>query len=183
MEEQKQATTQTESPKVDYESEAKRLQAELENEKAEKNKLKIASDNASREAAEYKRKEKERMTVEEQAKATHEEQEKAYKAVIVELNKTKAESVFAKKGWDEKEYSAVITTLADNVPPDKMVSVANEIANLVKSREDKIAELTKTALVKETKADVRGGTDSKGSDEIDQYFAKKKKPDNTLKFD
>lgn len=183
-EETKSAETTATTNKVDYEGEAKRLQAELETEKAEKAKLKIASDNASKEAAEYKRKEKERMTAEEQEKAKIEEQNNHYKQIVLELSKTKAESVFAKKGWEEKEYTSVIETLAANVAPEKMAEVANAITELVGSRETKIAALTRADMVKNTDNKVKSA-EKTGASDYKAYQEEKKQStaNRELKFD
>ena len=152
---------------------ATKLQAELEALKEEKEKLKKTLNDASKEAAELKRKEKERMSDEEKKAAEIEALQNDYKNMKIDLNKSKAEGVFAKKGWEETEYKPVIEALAANVPPENMSSVADEIAKLVGLREAKTAELTKTALTKDTDTKIKQGTKPEVS-EFKAYQEQKK---------
>lgn len=151
----------------------KKIQHELELALAEKKKLKESFDKTASEIAEYKRKEKERMTEEELKASEIEALKNDYKAVTLDLNKTKAEGVFAKKGWEESEYKGVIEALASNVPPEKMSDLATEITRLVEKREAKTAELTKTALTKDTDTKIKQGTKPEVS-EFKAYQEQKK---------
>jgi len=91
-----------ETPAVETKNETapdlQKIQAELEAALAREKKLKENFDKTASEVAEYKRKEKERMSDEEKKAAEIEALKNDYKAVTLDLNKTKAESVFAKKG-------------------------------------------------------------------------------------
>ncbi len=183
MAEEIKKDVQTTEQTKDIDKEANRLQQELEVALAEKKKLKEAFDKTSSEAAELKRKEKERMSEEDKERARIEELENNHKAVILELNKTKAESVFAKKGWEETEYKSVIEALSANVAPDKMVDVATEITKLVSARESKTSELTKNSLTKDTETEIKQKTSDSVSDFKNYQEQKKPSFEKKLKFD
>jgi len=175
-----------ETPAVETQTEAvpdlQKTQAELEAALAREKKLKEIFDKTASEVAEYKRKEKERMSDEEKKAAEIEALKNDYKAVTLDLNKTKAESIFAKKGWAETEYKGVIEALASNVPPEKMSEVASEITKLVDAREAKTAELTKTSLTKDMDSTIKKDTGNTVSDF--KAFQEQRKPtfDKKVKF-
>lgn len=137
--------TVLEEPIVDN-AEMVKLQAELD-------RIKKANDALSKENADHKRMDRERMTEEQVKEADALRKDEEFKQIRLELAKTKVETAFAKKGIEEAEYrplADLVIELGGNASHDTLTNLANGIADLVSVREAKVAELTKTALLKDS---------------------------------
>lgn len=99
-------TTATQTNELDY----KRLYEELQ---GKYDKLKTANDNTSREAAEYKRKERERMSEDEKRRAEAEEEKARYAETLKELQVFKYTAKLSKTIKDEKVLSEVARLMAE----------------------------------------------------------------------
>ena len=118
---------------------------------AERDRLKIASDNLSAENAAYKRKEREALTESERKQADDAEKEQRYVEMQSRLTQIEVEQIFVKSGIEEADYKNVVPlfTGADPLDIDGKKKLAQAIADLCGSVKTKTAELTKNSITKE----------------------------------
>lgn len=123
-------TNTTQTPEVDYKAEFERVQAENA-------RLKSAVDKTSSEVADYKRKERERMSEEEKSKAEQQEREAYYKKLERENALHRYSAKLAKTIQDESVIAEIASLYADG-EFDKAIDKQNDY--FIKQR----AELEKT---------------------------------------
>lgn len=105
--------------------------ASLEKEVAERAKLKKSFDATASEIAELKKANKAKMSEEEKREAELAERELHYKEMENQLNSMRVDTVFAKNGYDEKDYSDLSKKLVEACG-DKACDIVENIVAFVK---------------------------------------------------
>lgn len=98
---------------TDYKALYEKTVASLEKEVAERAKLKKSFDATASEIAELKKANKAKMSEEEKREAELAERELHYKEMENQLNSMRVDTVFAKNGYDEKDYSDLSKKLVE----------------------------------------------------------------------
>ena len=106
-----------------------------EAERAEKAKYKTALDKSNSENAEYKRKERDRMTQEEQAQADARARDEELAQLRQEITENKVEKLYLGKGIDEKTYKELMPLYIPYLSREQSVALTEKIvAVLVKQQ-------------------------------------------------
>ena len=108
------------APDIDYKS-------LYETERAEKAKYKTALDKSNSENAEYKRKERERMTQEEQAQADAKARDEELAQLRQEITENKVEKLYLGKGIDEKTYKELTPLYIPYLSREQAVALTEKI--------------------------------------------------------
>ena len=118
------ATSTTTTAEIDY-------KALYEAEKAERAKIKNALDKSNSENAEYKRKERDRMTQEEQAAADAKARDEELAQLRQEITESKVEKIFASKGVDETAYKDLMSAYVPFLTREQSISLSEKVVALL----------------------------------------------------
>lgn len=119
------------SGEVDYKAMYEKAMADNQKLVADYQKAKQSFDKTASEVAELKRQSKAKMSEEEQRAAEREEEQKRFQETLAQLNSIKTANVFAKAGFDEKDYGAVSAKLVESCG-DKASEIAETLIEFVK---------------------------------------------------
>lgn len=119
------------SDEVDYKAMYEKAMADNQKLVADYQKAKQSFDKTASEVAELKRQSKAKMSEEEQRAAEREEEQKRFQETLAQLNSIKTANVFAKAGFDEKDYGAVSAKLVESCG-DKASEIAETLIEFVK---------------------------------------------------
>lgn len=119
------------SGEVDYKAMYEKAMADNQKLVADYQKAKQSFDKTASEVAELKRQSKAKMSEEEQRAAEREEEHKRFQETLAQLNSIKTANVFAKAGFDEKDYGAVSAKLVESCG-DKASEIAETLIEFVK---------------------------------------------------
>lgn len=113
---------------------------------ADSKKLKASFDQASHDIAELKKAQKAKMSDDELKAQQDAEKEQAHIAVLKELAEMKAANLFAKNGFDEKDYGDIAAKIVE-VGGDKASELAESIIAFVqKSNKSAVANAQRSGL-------------------------------------
>ena len=141
-------------------------QADLDKAIAEATKLKLANDKLSHENAEYKKSQKQKLSVEEQLKLAAAEKEKEILELKQSLNNEKIGKSLAKYNFDDEQSKAFLDSLNSEDPVER----ANGVLQLI---DTKVQEAVTKAKEEFTTSSLLPGSDKKGGKEkteVDEIF-------------
>ncbi len=110
-----------------------------EAEKAERAKIKNALDKSNSENAEYKRKERDRMTQEEQAAADAKARDEELAQLRQEITESKVEKVFVGKGLDEKTQKELTSLYVPYLSREQSIALSEKIVAIL-SKQQAVAQ-------------------------------------------
>lgn len=128
--------------KTDY----KALWEKAESEKA---KLKKSFDATASEIAELKKANKAKLSEEEKRELELAEKEQHYQEMANQLNAMKVDTIFAKQGFDEKDYSDLSKKLVE-VGGDKAFELAEQLVEFVKKSNKSAIANAKNGMIKDS---------------------------------
>ena len=132
---------QVETEKTDWEALYKK-------ELAEKTRYKQANDALASENAEYKRQTKAKMSEEEKREAELAEERERWQTMANELNEIKVSNVFAKNGYDEKDYADLSKKLVE-VGGSNAHELAEVFVEFVKKANQMAVANAKNSMIKD----------------------------------
>lgn len=135
------ATVVTEVDNTDY-------KALYEKEVAERAKLKKTFDATASEVAELKKQSKAKMSEEEKREAELEKERKYWQAMANELNEIKVANIFAKQGYDEKDYSDLSKKLVE-VGGANAAELADSFVEFVRKATKNAVASAKNGMIKD----------------------------------
>lgn len=164
--------TATTTPEIDY-------KALFEQEKAERAKLKKIFDATASEIAELKKANKAKMSDEEKKAAELEEERKGWREMEQQLNTMKVEAVFAKHGYDEKDYSDVSNKLIE-VAGNKASELAEVFVDFVKKANKNAVTNAKNGMIKDSAIPPKASTAKNDEHPYAQLATEINKPNKTI---
>lgn len=127
---------------TDYKALSEKLKSDYE-------KLKRSFDTTASELAERKKSDKAKMSEDEKREAELEEERQHWREVEKEMNTIKIESVFAKQGFEEKDYSDLAKKLAE-FGGEAAQELANLFVEFVKKANKTAVASAKNGMIKDS---------------------------------
>jgi hypothetical protein len=145
-------TTAKEVDTTDY-------KALYEKQKTDYDKLKRSFDTTASEVAELKKANKAKLSEEEQQKLEQAEREQLYRDTLNQLNAMKVDTVFAKQGYDEKDYTDLSKKIVE-VGGDKANELAEIVVEFVKKANKTAIANAKNSMIKDSAITPKASTET-----------------------
>lgn len=169
----------SESNGVKAESENTDWEALYKKELAEKTRYKQANDALASENAEYKRQSKAKMSEEEKREAELSEERERWKTMANELNEIKVSNVFAKNGYDEKDYAELSKKLVE-VGGSNAHELAEVFVEFVKKANQMAVANAKNSMIKDGAVPPKTSTAQADTKSDYQLYQESKKKTNNI---
>lgn len=117
-------------------------------------------------SVEYENYKQSKMTEDEKKAEEAKKTEEANQKMLLEFSKMKAENIFAKAGFKEEDYSAILTTIV-GTDIEKTKTMAETLCNTLLKQKENIEKEVKESIVKGTKNPPAGNEET--SSEAEKY--------------
>lgn len=168
-------TSATEVDNTDY-------KALYEKEVAKRASDKKSYDQTASELAAMKKAARDKMSEEEKREAQLAEEREYWKGIESELNQTKVANVFAKQGYDEKDYSDLVKKLSE-IGGKNAIELAENFVDFVKKSNNNAVANAKNAMIKDGAVAPKSSTaqsDGKGAKSDYQLYQESKTKTNNI---
>lgn len=143
-----------------WSSESVDYKALYEQEKTQREKFKVALDKSNSENAEYKRREREKLSKEELEAADRKAKDEELAQLRQEVARSKAERIFAEANISHEVYDDILDTYVPVLGVEQIGVLTDKIAKAIKKSVDSALELSKNKTVQTGTVLPKGGETS-----------------------